>query len=68
MLFTAIFIDNDKKYPLYRKNKIISKTKMPASMSLIVYIVEQNVEAVNNYTIQRGIRLSHIPDGEPQRK
>ncbi|CAG8528651.1 5566_t:CDS:2 [Paraglomus brasilianum] len=40
---------------------------MPASMSLIVYIVEQNVEAVNNYEIQRGIGLSRIPEGEPQR-
>jgi hypothetical protein len=40
---------------------------MPVSMSLIVYIVEQNVEAVNNYEIQRGIGLSHIPEGEPQR-
>ncbi|CAG8490860.1 16858_t:CDS:1 [Acaulospora morrowiae] len=40
---------------------------MPASISLIVYIVEQNIEAVNNYTIQRGIGLSHIPDREPQR-
>lgn len=36
-------------------------------MSLIVYVVEQNVEAVNNYEIQRGIGLSHIPEGEPQR-
>lgn len=40
---------------------------MPAFTSLIVYIVEQNIEAVNNYEIQRGIGLSHIPDGEPQR-
>jgi len=36
-------------------------------MSSIVYIIEQNVEAVNNYEIQRGIGLSHIPEGEPQR-
>ena len=36
-------------------------------MSLIVYVVEQNVETVNNYEIQRGIGLSHIPEGEPQR-
>src|SRR6185436_3019887 len=33
----------------------------------IVYIIEQNIEAVNNYEIQRGIGISRIPDGEPQR-
>ena len=36
-------------------------------MSLIVYVVERNVEVINNYEIQRGIGLSHIPEGEPQR-
>jgi|GEM_PF-4264551 len=40
---------------------------MPTFTSLIIYIVEQNTEAINNYEIQRGIGLSHIPDGEPQR-
>ena len=37
------------------------------SLNCIIYVIEQNVEAINNYEIQREIGLSHIPEGEPQR-
>jgi len=40
---------------------------MPASISLILYIVEESVETIGMYTIQKGVALSHICHSEPQK-
>jgi len=37
---------------------------MPTSTSIIIYIVEETVELINNFNIQKGLALSHTYDGE----
>ena len=58
---------------MYNLSKITFNTQttyylkmMPTSTSIIVYIVEETVELINNFNIQKGLALSsHTYDGEP---
>jgi len=57
---------------MYNLSKITFNTQttyylkmMPTSTSIIVYIVEETVELINNFNIQKGLALSYTYDGEP---
>jgi mannitol/fructose-specific phosphotransferase system IIA component (Ntr-type) len=39
---------------------------MPASISFLIYIVDENIETIGNYNIQKGIALTHLPHNETQ--